>query len=55
MYTYRVEWSPADEEWIGLVAEFPSLSWLDPDPVRARAGIMALVAKAVVDTREVSS
>ncbi|MGV7292077.1 antitoxin HicB, partial [Mycobacterium kansasii] len=28
-YTYRVEWSPEDGEWVGLCAEFPSLSWLD--------------------------
>lgn len=27
-YVYRVEWSPADNEFVGLAAEFPSLSWL---------------------------
>ncbi len=27
-YTYRVMWSDEDEEFIGLCAEFPSLSWL---------------------------
>ena len=29
-YTYRVAWSPEDEEFVGLCAEFPSLSWLAP-------------------------
>ena len=42
-YTYRVEWSPEDNEWVGLCPEFPSLSWLDPDKARALAGIERLV------------
>ena len=33
-YTYRVEWSPEDGEYVGLVAEFPSLSWLRNHPSR---------------------
>lgn len=52
MYTYWVEWSPPDREWVGRVAEFPSLSWLGNDPVAARAGVMALVADVVADMRE---
>jgi predicted HicB family RNase H-like nuclease len=51
-YTYRVEWSPEDEEWVGLVAEFPSLSWLEPDPVDAMRGIRDLVGEVVADMRE---
>lgn len=51
-YTYRVEWSPEDEEWVGLVAEFPSLSWLDGDPLEAMRGIRDLVAGVVEDMRE---
>jgi len=27
-YTYRVTWSEEDAEYVGLCAEFPSLSWL---------------------------
>lgn len=27
-YTYRVTWSDEDKEYLGLCAEFPSLSWL---------------------------
>jgi hypothetical protein len=42
-YTYRVEWSPEDNEWVGLCDQFPSLSWLDPDKARALAGIERLV------------
>ena len=26
-YAYRVTWSPGDGEFVGLCAEFPSLSW----------------------------
>lgn len=42
-YTYRVEWSAEDSEWVGLCAELPSLSWLDPDKAKALAGIERLV------------
>jgi hypothetical protein len=28
-YPYRVTWSEDDQEYVGLCAEFPSLSWLD--------------------------
>lgn len=51
-YTYRVEWSPEDDEWVGLVAEFPSLSWLDPDPVEAMRGVHNLVEGVVDDMRK---
>jgi predicted HicB family RNase H-like nuclease len=51
-YTYRVEWSPEDDEWVGLVAEFPSLSWLAADPVAAMQGIRDLVEGVVADMRE---
>ncbi|HCB3601898.1 TPA: hypothetical protein MYV24_003935 [Serratia marcescens] len=27
-YTYRITWSAEDREYVGLCAEFPSLSWL---------------------------
>ena len=37
-YTYRVRWSPVDQEHVGTVAEFPSLSWLDADPRAAFDG-----------------
>lgn len=50
-YTYRVTWSSEDEEYVGLCAEFPSLSWLDKTPERALAGIRTIVAEAVADMR----
>lgn len=48
-YTYRVRWSAEDEEFVGTVAEFPSLSWLDRDQVEAFLGIRKLVADVVRD------
>jgi hypothetical protein len=42
-YTYRVEWSPDDNEWVGLCPELPTLSWSDSDKARALAGIERLV------------
>jgi predicted HicB family RNase H-like nuclease len=48
-YTYRVTWSATDVEFVGLVAEFPSLSWLDSDQGRALDGIVRLVADVVAD------
>jgi predicted HicB family RNase H-like nuclease len=51
-YTYRVTWSEDDQEYIGLCAEFPSLSWLSPTPEAALKGIRKVVADVVNDMRE---
>jgi len=48
-YTYRVTWSEEDHEFVGLCAEFPSLSWLSVDPEEALRGIRALVKECVED------
>jgi len=50
-YTYRVSWSAEDEEYVGLCAEFPSLSWLASSPEAALNGIRKVVAKVVEDLR----
>ena len=31
-FTYRVSWSEEDQEYVGLCAEFPRISWLKPNP-----------------------
>jgi predicted HicB family RNase H-like nuclease len=51
-YTYRVTWSEEDEEYVGLCAEFPSLSWLSPTPEAALQGIRQVVADVVADLME---
>jgi len=48
-YTYRVTWSEDDNEYVGLCAEFPSLSWLSATPEAALKGIRKLVAETVAD------
>jgi predicted HicB family RNase H-like nuclease len=48
-YTYRVTWSEDDNEYVGLCAEFPSLSWLSSTPEAALKGIRKLVAETVSD------
>lgn len=48
-YAYRVEWSPADNEFVGLVAEFPSLSWLAPTEDEALHGIIKVVEQIAAD------
>ncbi|MFD4404375.1 type II toxin-antitoxin system HicB family antitoxin [Nocardia sp. NPDC058499] len=48
-YAYRVLWSPEDEEFVGLCAEFPSLSWLTPDQDAALKGIRELVREVIKD------
>jgi len=48
-YTYRVTWSEEDREYVGLCAEFPSLSWLDRTPEEALQGIRKIVADVVTD------
>jgi len=48
-YTYRVIWSQEDQEYLGLCAEFPSLSWLAESQVVALKGIVDLVEQVVAD------
>ena len=48
-YTYRVTWSEDDHEYVGLCAEFPSLSWLARTPETALKGIRKLVDDVVKD------
>ena len=48
-YTYRVTWSEEDNEYVGLCAEFPSLSWLEPSPEEALKGIRQTVPQVVSD------
>jgi predicted HicB family RNase H-like nuclease len=48
-YAYRVIWSEEDQEFVGLCAEFPSLSWLDADQEKALQGIVVLVKDTVAD------
>ena len=51
-YAYRVIWSAEDEEYVGLCAEYPSLSWLAPTPEAALKGIRKVVADAVIDLED---
>ena len=48
-YTYRVTWSEEDGEYVGLCAEFPSLSWLADTQEAALAGIRDAVRQVVRD------
>ena len=48
-YTYRITWSADDSEFVGLCAEFPSLSWLARTPDEAFSGIRELVADVLSD------
>jgi predicted HicB family RNase H-like nuclease len=51
-YTYRVTWSEDDQEYVGLCAEFPSLSWLASSQQAALKGIGAIVADVVADMKK---
>jgi len=51
-FTYRVTWSEEDEEYVGLCAEFPSLSWLEKSPEKALSGIRKLVKETVADLKK---
>jgi predicted HicB family RNase H-like nuclease len=48
-YRYAVAWSPEDDEFVATVAEFPSLSWLEPDQIEALQGLERLVATVIED------
>jgi predicted HicB family RNase H-like nuclease len=51
-FTYRVTWSAEDNEYIGLCAEFPSLSWLARTPEDALSGIRKIVRAAIEDMED---
>jgi len=51
-YTYRVTWSGDDKEYVGLCAEFPSLSWLAASPEATLKGIRRVVADVVKDMKK---
>lgn len=51
-YTYRVTWTEEDHEYVGLCAEFPSLSWLSKTPESALKGIRNTVAEVIKDMKE---
>lgn len=46
---YRVIWSEEDGEYVGLCAEFPSLSWLAPSQAEALSGIVAVADQVCRD------
>lgn len=49
-YTYSVVGSEEDGEYVGLCAEFPSLSWLAPSSEDALHGIKQLVSDMASNT-----
>ena len=51
-YTYRVTWSPEDDEFVATVAEFASLSWLAASQIGALEGLQALLADVVSDMQQ---
>jgi predicted RNase H-like HicB family nuclease len=51
-YTYRVTWSEEDQAYVGLCAEFPSLSWLASSQESALRGIRSVVAGVVADLKK---
>ena len=50
-YTYRVMWSEEDGEYVGLCAEFPSLSWLAKTQEGALTGIRETVHRVIQDMK----
>ena len=51
-YTYRVTWSEEDQEFVGLCAEYPSMSWLAQKPETALRGIRKIVAETLMDMQQ---
>lgn len=51
-YTYRITWSADDEEFVGLCAEFPSLSFLAATRTAALDGIVNTVSTIIDDLND---
>ncbi|NRG40610.1 hypothetical protein HRK28_06710 [Rathayibacter sp. VKM Ac-2835] len=47
--TYRVRWSQEDEQFLGTVAQFPSLSWAADSSPEAFSGIRSVVVDVLAD------
>ncbi len=54
-FTFKVVYSNADEEYVGLVEEFPSLSFLDYNMDGALKGIKKLVNDIIEDDAQLVS
>jgi hypothetical protein len=50
-YIYRLLWSPEDQEYVGLCAAYPSLSWLDSSPEESLSGIRNVVSEVEADMK----
>ncbi len=48
-YKFDVAWSPSDQEFVATVAEFPSVSWMAEDQVKALLGLRELLEEIIVD------
>jgi predicted HicB family RNase H-like nuclease len=48
-YTYRVAWSPEDDEFVATCLELPSLSWLAGSQHEALTGLQEVVVDVVRD------
>lgn len=48
-YTFHASWSPDDGEYLAVVEEFPSVSWLAPTAAEAVAGAERLIADILTD------
>lgn len=48
-HTYRVSWSPEDQEFVATCIEFPSLSWLAASQQAALSGLEDLIASIIDD------
>ena len=51
-YTYLTFWSEEDGEYVSTVVEFPSLSWMDEDAERSRAGLQSVVSEVIADMEQ---
>lgn len=51
-FTWRVTWSEEDGEFVGLCAEFASLSWLATGLEEALIGIRSVVQDCIKDMAE---
>ena len=51
-YTYRVTWSEEDNEYAGLCAEFPGVSWRSKTPYSTMKGIRKVVANVIEDMKK---
>lgn len=47
MNEYNLKWSAEDREYVATCSDYPSLSYLDPNPLNAMKGLLDIIMQHI--------